>query len=42
MKKNPKTLRISGIGLRKAKGEEEEGEVPVDEKTQPDYPTNPN
>ena len=41
MKKNPKTLRISGIGLRKAKGEEE-GEVPVDEKTQPDYPTNPN
>ena len=42
VKKNPKSLRTSGIRLRKAKEGTEEEEVPVDEKTQPDYPTNPN
>ena len=41
VKKNPKSLRTSRIGLRKAKGGRRRG-VPVDEKTQPDYPTNPN
>ena len=41
VKKNPKSLRTSRIGLRKAGGKDE-GKVPVDEKTQPDYPTNPN
>ena len=42
VKKNPKSLRTSGIRLRKAKEGTEEEEVPVDENTQPDYPTNPN